>query len=51
MLSDKEKLKRLKEMMANASWREKERKKNIKRYKDQEKIEPSDKTYNNDFIR
>ncbi|CAG5096957.1 Similar to Cwc25: Pre-mRNA-splicing factor CWC25 homolog (Mus musculus) [Cotesia congregata] len=51
ILSDKEKLKRLKEMMANASWRDKERKKNIKRYKEQDKSEPSEKSYNNDFIR
>ncbi|KAH0563809.1 pre-mRNA-splicing factor CWC25 homolog [Cotesia glomerata] len=50
ILSDKEKLKRLKEMMANASWRDKERKKNIKRYKEQDKSEPSEKNYNNDFI-
>ncbi|CAD6219267.1 GSCOCG00004886001-RA-CDS [Cotesia congregata] len=50
-LSEKEKLKRLKAMMSNGSWREEERKKNVKRYREQDKLETSEKEYNPDFIR
>ncbi|XP_034936075.1 pre-mRNA-splicing factor CWC25 homolog [Chelonus insularis] len=54
ILSDKEKLKKLKEMMENASWREKERKKSVKRYQEQAKKdqrEQNNKKYSSDFIR
>ncbi|KAK0088117.1 hypothetical protein PV325_013113 [Microctonus aethiopoides] len=50
-LSEKEKLRRLKEMMDNAAWRDKERTKNVKRYREQDKKEQTNKTYSSDFIR
>lgn len=52
-LTEEEKEQRRKEMMANAVWRDKEREKNVKTYREQEKKEEqnSDKSYNKDFIR
>lgn len=37
--------------MANASWRDKERAKNVKKYRDQEKTEIDEKKFSKDFIR
>lgn len=38
--------------MANAIWRDKEREKNVKTYREQEKKDAQDtKSYNKDFIR
>ncbi|XP_011304403.1 pre-mRNA-splicing factor CWC25 homolog [Fopius arisanus] len=50
-LTDEEKEKRLKEMLANASWRDKERAKNVKKYREQDKKEQKSKSYDKDFIR
>ncbi|XP_046468894.1 pre-mRNA-splicing factor CWC25 homolog [Neodiprion pinetum] len=50
-LTEDEKERRRQEMMVNASWRDKEREQNVKRYRDEEKREISDKTYNKEFIR
>ncbi|XP_043276562.1 pre-mRNA-splicing factor CWC25 homolog [Venturia canescens] len=50
-LTEEEKEKRRREMMENASWRDRERETNVKRYREQEKKEQPDKTYNKDFIR
>lgn len=51
VLTEEEKERRRREMMANASWRDKERENNVRRYREQEKKEQADKTYNKDFIR
>ncbi|KAI4500034.1 hypothetical protein M0802_004904 [Mischocyttarus mexicanus] len=52
ILSEEEKEKRRLEMMENASWRNKERERNVKQYQEQEKKELSnEKAYNKDFIR
>ncbi|XP_018358208.1 PREDICTED: pre-mRNA-splicing factor CWC25 homolog isoform X1 [Trachymyrmex cornetzi] len=51
-LTEEEKEQRRKEMMANAVWRDKEREKNVKMYREQEKREEQNITLNNkDFIR
>ncbi|KAF7403089.1 hypothetical protein HZH66_005356 [Vespula vulgaris] len=51
-LTEEEKEKRRQEMMANATWRNKERERNIKQYHEEEKKELSnEKIYNRDFIR
>ncbi|KAL0109857.1 hypothetical protein PUN28_013478 [Cardiocondyla obscurior] len=50
-LTEKEKEQRRKEMMANAVWRDKEREKNVKVYREQEKKEEQNTSYNKDFIR
>ncbi|XP_018304305.1 pre-mRNA-splicing factor CWC25 homolog isoform X2 [Mycetomoellerius zeteki] len=51
-LTEEEKEQRRKEMMANAVWRDKEREKNVKMYREQEKKEDQNITSNNkDFIR
>lgn len=51
-LSEEEKEKRRLEMMENATWRNKERERNVKQYHEQEKKELSnEKIYNKDFIR
>ncbi|XP_018399166.1 PREDICTED: pre-mRNA-splicing factor CWC25 homolog [Cyphomyrmex costatus] len=51
-LTEEEKEQRRKEMMANAVWRDKEREKNVKMYREQEKKEEQNITLNNkDFIR
>jgi len=51
-LTEEEKEQRRKEMMANAMWRDKERERNVKIYREQEKKEEQNKTlYNKDFIR
>lgn len=51
-LTEKEKEQRRKEMMANAIWRDKEREKNVKIYREQEKKEEQPNTsYDKDFIR
>lgn len=51
-LTEKEKEQRRKEMMANAMWRDKEREKNVKIYREREKKEEQNSTlYNKDFIR
>lgn len=50
-LTDEERERKLREMMANASWRDKERVLNVKKYREQEKKETTEKTYNKDFIR
>ncbi|XP_012525450.1 pre-mRNA-splicing factor CWC25 homolog [Monomorium pharaonis] len=51
-LTEKEKEQRRKEMMENAVWRNKEREKNVKMYREQEKKEEQNNISNNkDFIR
>lgn len=51
-LTESEKEQRRKEMMANAAWRDKEREKNVKIYREQQKKEEQSNTsYNKDFIR
>lgn len=51
-LTEDEKERRRQEMMANAMWRDKEREKNVKMYREEEKREAqSNKSYNRDFIR
>ncbi|KAG5344135.1 CWC25 factor, partial [Acromyrmex charruanus] len=51
-LTEEEKEQRRKEMMANAVWRDKEREKNVKMYREQEKKEEQNIILNNkDFIR
>ncbi|XP_015607740.1 pre-mRNA-splicing factor CWC25 homolog [Cephus cinctus] len=50
-LTEEEKERRRQEMMANASWRDKEREWNVKRYREEDKKEQTDKSYNKDFIR
>lgn len=50
-LTDEERKRKLREMMANASWHDKERAMNVKKYREQEKKETTEKTYNKDFIR
>ena len=51
-LTEEEKEKRRREMIANASWRDTERERNVKRYREEEKKESdSGKMYNQDFIR
>lgn len=51
-LTEEEKERRRKEMMANAVWRDKEREKNVKVYREQEKREEQTNTsYDKDFIR
>lgn len=51
-LTERDKEQRRKEMMANAIWRDKEREKNVKVYREQEKKEEQNNaTYTKDFIR
>jgi hypothetical protein len=51
-LSEKELEQRRQQMMDNAKWREKEKEKNIARYKAQdEKEKQNNKEYNGDFLR
>ncbi|XP_033340562.1 uncharacterized protein LOC117228718 isoform X2 [Megalopta genalis] len=51
-LTEEEKERRRQEMMANATWRDKEREKNVKKYTEDEKKEiDSSKGYNQDFVR
>lgn len=51
-LTEREKEQRRQEMMANAVWRDKEREKNVKIYREQEKKEEQTNTLDNkDFIR
>ncbi|XP_066584420.1 pre-mRNA-splicing factor CWC25 homolog [Prorops nasuta] len=51
-LTEEEKETRRQEMMANASWRDKERERNIKRYRDEDKREnENSKSFNKDFLR
>ncbi|XP_012281019.1 pre-mRNA-splicing factor CWC25 homolog isoform X2 [Orussus abietinus] len=50
-LTEEEKERRRQEMMANATWREKDRERNVKRYRQEEDKEAADSTYNKDFIR
>ncbi|XP_076176652.1 uncharacterized protein LOC143151434 [Ptiloglossa arizonensis] len=51
-LTEEEKEKRRQEMIANATWRDKEREKNVKKYSEEEKKEiDSGKDYNQDFVR
>lgn len=51
-LTEREKNQRRKEMMANAVWRDKEREKNVKIYREQEKKEEHiSALHNKDFIR
>ncbi|XP_029168679.1 uncharacterized protein LOC114938777 [Nylanderia fulva] len=50
-LTEEEKEQRRQEMMANAAWRDKEREKNVKMYREEEKIEIQSSSYNKDFIR
>lgn len=51
-LSEKEKERRRQEMMANATWRDKEREQSVKKYREEEKKEvDSGKVYNQDFVR
>ncbi|KAL6254206.1 hypothetical protein P5V15_014828 [Pogonomyrmex californicus] len=49
--TEEEKEQRRKEMMANAVWRDKEREKNVQIYREQEKKEEHNTSYNKDFIR
>lgn len=50
-LTEEEKEQRRQEMMANAAWRDKEREKNVKMYREKEKREIQNNSYNKDFIR
>ncbi|XP_054015288.1 pre-mRNA-splicing factor CWC25 homolog [Hylaeus anthracinus] len=51
-LTEEEKERRRQEMIANATWRDKEREKNVKKYSEEEKKETdSGKEYNQDFVR
>lgn len=51
-LTKEDRKKRLRDMMENAVWRDKEREKNIKLYREAEQKEAEDsKLYNKDFIR
>ncbi|CAL7947211.1 unnamed protein product [Xylocopa violacea] len=51
-LTEEEKERRRQEMIANATWRNKERERNVKKYRDEEKKEiDSGKAYNQDFVR
>ncbi|GAB1864736.1 Coiled-coil domain-containing protein 49 [Camponotus japonicus] len=50
-LTEEEKEQRRQEMMANAAWRDKEREKNVKMYREEEKKEMQNNSYNKDFIR
>lgn len=51
-LTEEEKEQRRQEMMANAKWRDKERERNVKQYREEEKKEmQNDKSYSKDFIR
>ncbi|XP_078038642.1 uncharacterized protein LOC144470920 isoform X2 [Augochlora pura] len=51
-LTEEEKERRRQEMMANATWRDKEREKNVKKYTEDEKKEiDNGKGYNQDFVR
>ncbi|XP_076281362.1 uncharacterized protein LOC143209515 [Lasioglossum baleicum] len=51
-LTEEEKERRRQEMMANATWRDKEREKNVRKYTEEEKKEiVSSKGYNQDFVR
>lgn len=51
-LTEEEREQRLRDMMANAAWRDKEREKNVKLYRETEQKEMEDsKSYNKDFIR
>lgn len=51
-LTEEEREQRLRDMMANAAWRDKEREKNVKLYRETEQKETEDsKSYNKDFIR
>ncbi|CAL1687752.1 unnamed protein product [Lasius platythorax] len=50
-LTEEEKEQRRQEMMANAALRDKEREKNVKMYREEEKIEMQSSSYNKDFIR
>lgn len=51
-LTEEEREKRLRDMMENAAWRDKEREKNVKLYREAEQKEDEDsKLYNKDFIR
>ncbi|CAK9829750.1 Pre-mRNA-splicing factor CWC25 homolog [Anthophora retusa] len=50
--TEEEKEQRRQEMIANATWRDKERERNVKKYREQEKEEiDSGKVYNQDFVR
>ncbi|XP_012136330.1 uncharacterized protein LOC100881039 isoform X2 [Megachile rotundata] len=51
-LTEEEKEKRRQEMIANATWRDKELERNVKKYREEEKKEiDSSKVYNQDFVR
>lgn len=50
-LTEEEKEQRRQEMMANAAWRDKEREKNVKMYREEQKREMQNNSYNKDFIR
>ncbi|XP_014472916.1 PREDICTED: pre-mRNA-splicing factor CWC25 homolog [Dinoponera quadriceps] len=51
-LTEEEKERRRQEMISNAMWRDKEREKNVKMYREEEKREAqNNKSYNKDFIR
>ncbi|XP_076755303.1 uncharacterized protein LOC143426064 [Xylocopa sonorina] len=51
-LTEEEKERRRQEMIANATWRNKERERNVKKYRDEEKKEiDNGKAYNQDFVR
>lgn len=49
-LTEEEKEKRRREMMENAAWRDQEREKNVKRYKDEDMKESKQIDYNPDFM-
>lgn len=51
-LTEEEKEQRRQEMIANATWRDKEREQNVKKYREEEKKEIDNrKIYNQDFLR
>ncbi|KOC64564.1 Pre-mRNA-splicing factor CWC25 like protein [Habropoda laboriosa] len=50
--TEEEKERRRQEMIANATWRDKERERNVKKYREEEKEEVDNgKVYNQDFVR
>lgn len=50
-LTAEEKERKLKEMMDNAKWRDEQRDRNIKAFREKEKAEKDDYVYNENFLR
>ena len=53
-MSDEEKQKKLREMMSNADWRDEQRTKNVKRYREEDKVEEKEhfsRDHDPEFVR